>query len=71
MNSQADERFEEIDPTHLAHATGGGIGSMIGGLFGAQGQKWGGFADGIIGQIQGMIGGGGGGGGAPGGGAAG
>ena len=60
MTAKPDERFEEIEPTHLVHATGGGIGSMIGGLFGEQGAKWGGFADGIIGQIQGMIGKGGG-----------
>ena len=55
MTAKPDERFEEIEPTHLVHATGGGIGSMIGGLFGEQGAKWGGFADGIIGQIQGML----------------
>lgn len=66
MSTKPEERFEEIEPAHLEHATGGGIGSTIGGLFGAEGAKWGGFADGIIGQIQGLIGGGGGG--APGGG---
>jgi len=60
MNSQSDEQFEVIERAQLEQTTGGGIGSMIGGLFGEQGAKWGGFADGIIGQIQGMIGKGGG-----------
>jgi len=55
MTSHSDEQFEVIEPAQLAQTTGGGIGSMIGGLFGEQGAKWGGFADGIIGQIQGML----------------
>jgi hypothetical protein len=42
----------DVVPTdQLAHVTGGGIGSMIGGWFGAKGAKWGGFADQILAMI--------------------
>lgn len=42
----------DVVPTEqLAHVTGGGIGSLIGGWFGAKGAKWGGFADQILAMI--------------------
>jgi hypothetical protein len=46
--------LEVVPADQLSHVTGGGIGSVIGGLFGAKGAKWGGFADQILGMIQGM-----------------
>jgi hypothetical protein len=64
MTKEPEQTPEVIETAQLEHVIGGaGIGSMIGGLFGAEGAKWGGFADGIIGQIGGMLGQGGGGGG--------
>ena len=56
--------LDSINLEQLEHVTGGGIGTQIGSMFGAEGQKWGGLADNILGMIPGIGGGGGGGGGA-------
>jgi len=53
------EQTETVDTAQLEHVTGGGLGSTIGSMFGAEGAKWGGFADNIVGQIGGLLGGGG------------
>ena len=61
MTDKPEETPEVIEAAQLEHVTGGnGIGSMIGSFFGAEGAKWGGFADGIIGQLGGLLGKGGG-----------
>jgi hypothetical protein len=65
-----NQTLETLSVDQLAPVTGGGIGSMIGGLFGAKGQQWGAVADNILGMfggLGGLAGGGGGGGGAAGG----
>ena len=61
------QALEVVSLEQLDVVTGGGIGSQIGGMFGAEGAKWGGVADNIMGMfgIGGAGGGGGGGGGAP------
>lgn len=56
-NTPATPALETIPSTQLDAITGGGIGSQIGGMFGAEGSKWGGIADNIMGQIGGGIGG--------------
>jgi hypothetical protein len=43
--------LEVVPAEQLARVTGAGIGSMIGGWFGAKGAKWGGFADQILAMI--------------------
>jgi hypothetical protein len=43
--------LEVVPADQLDRVTGGGIGSMIGGWFGAKGAKWGGFADQILAMI--------------------
>lgn len=53
-----NQTFETLSVDQLAPVTGGGIGSTIGGLFGAKGQKWGALADNILGMFQGGGGGG-------------
>jgi hypothetical protein len=45
--------FEAVSPDRLNDVTGGGIGSTIGGLFGAKGAQWGGIADAILGMVKG------------------
>ena len=56
--------LEAVSVEQLDIVTGGaGIGSQIGSMFGAEGAKWGGIADNIIGMIKGAAGGGGAGGG--------
>ena len=60
--------LEAVSIEQLNVVTGGaGIGSQIGSLFGAEGAKWGGVADSILGMfgVGGAGGGGAGGGGAP------
>lgn len=58
-----------VSPEQLATVTGGGIGSQIGTMFGADGAKWGNVADSIFSMVGGALpsgsgsGGGGGGGG--------
>ena len=62
--------LEAISLEQLDVVTGAGIGSQIGGMFGAEGAKWGGIADNIMGMFGvGGAGGASGGGGAPAGGA--
>ena len=51
--------LQSISAGELDHVIGGGIGSQIGSLFGADGAKWGGIADSIFGMFGGMGGGGG------------
>jgi hypothetical protein len=46
--------LESVSSDELSHVIGGGIGATLGGLFGAKGAKWGGFADQIFGMFQGM-----------------
>src|SRR3954468_12922872 len=58
-----NQTLETLPIDQLAPVTGGGLGSKIGGMFGAKGQKWGAMADSLLGMFQGMGGGGGGGGG--------
>jgi hypothetical protein len=48
-----NQTFEPISFDQLAPVTGGGIGSTIGGLFGAKGQQWGALADNVLGMFQG------------------
>jgi hypothetical protein len=65
--TMTNQTFETLSVDQLAPVTGGGIGSMIGGLFGAKGQQWGALADNILGMFGGLgglggLGGGGGGG---------
>lgn len=55
-----NQTLETLSVDQLAPVTGGGIGTTIGGLFGAKGQKWGAMADNIFGMFKGMGGGGGG-----------
>jgi hypothetical protein len=43
--------LEAVTPDHLHAVTGGGIGSDIGGIFGAKGTKWGGIADKLLGMF--------------------
>ena len=45
--------FESVSQEHLDAVTGGGIGSVIGGLFGAKGTKIGGIADNLLGLFKG------------------
>jgi hypothetical protein len=47
------QTFETLSVDQLAPVTGGGIGTQIGGLFGAKGQQWGALADNILGMFQG------------------
>jgi hypothetical protein len=49
-----NQTLETLSVDELAPVTGGGIGSMIGGLFGAKGQQWGALADNIFGMFGGM-----------------
>src|SRR5262245_2855743 len=51
--TQQPSSLDVVPAEQLAHVTGGGIGSMIGGLFGAKGAQWGGIADQILAMIQG------------------
>jgi len=51
--NQLPATLEAISPDHLANVTGAGIGSQIGGLFGAKGAQWGGIADSILGMFNG------------------
>jgi hypothetical protein len=44
--------LDVVPADQLARVTGGGIGSVIGGLFGAKGTQWGGIADQILAMIQ-------------------
>lgn len=59
--------FPSVTSDQLADVTGGGIGTQIGSMFGADGQKWGSVADNLLGMLGNLGGGGsgGGGGGAP------
>jgi hypothetical protein len=43
--------LEVVPADQLDRVTGGGIGSVIGGWFGAKGAKWGGIADQILAMI--------------------
>ncbi|HEU4734530.1 MAG TPA: hypothetical protein VFT22_41855 [Kofleriaceae bacterium] len=43
--------LEAIPQDHLQAVTGGGIGSQIGSMFGADGAKWGGIADQLLGMV--------------------
>jgi hypothetical protein len=49
-----NQTLETLSVDQLAPVTGGGIGSMIGGLFGAKGQQWGALADNILGMFGGL-----------------
>jgi hypothetical protein len=49
-----NQTFDTLSVDQLAPVTGGGIGSMIGGMFGAKGQQWGAFADNILGMFGGL-----------------
>jgi hypothetical protein len=49
-----NQTLETLSMDQLAPVTGGGIGSMIGGLFGAKGQQWGAVADNILGMFGGL-----------------
>jgi hypothetical protein len=48
-----NQTLETLSVDQLAPVTGGGIGSTIGGLFGAKGQQWGALADNVLGMFQG------------------
>jgi hypothetical protein len=52
--TMTNQTFETLSVDQLAPVTGGGIGSMIGGLFGAKGQQWGALADNILGMFGGL-----------------
>jgi len=49
-----NQTLETLSVDELAPVNGGGIGSMIGGLFGAKGQQWGAVADNILGMFGGL-----------------
>ncbi|HET7504060.1 MAG TPA: hypothetical protein VFK02_23730 [Kofleriaceae bacterium] len=49
--TQQPTTLEAITSDHLHTVTGGGIGSDIGNMFGAEGAKWGGIADQFLGMI--------------------
>lgn len=49
-----NQTLETLSVDELAPVAGGGIGSMIGGLFGAKGQQWGALADNILGMFGGL-----------------
>ena len=53
MMTTTNQTLETLSVDQLAPVTGGGIGSTIGGLFGAKGQQWGALADNILGMFQG------------------
>jgi hypothetical protein len=56
MNRKPDDHGEDVKPAQLEHVTGGNIGTSIGSLFGADGAKWGGVADSILGTITSALG---------------
>ncbi len=58
MMTTTNQTLETLSVDQLAPVTGGGIGTTIGGLFGAKGQQWGAMADNILGMFQGGGGGG-------------
>jgi hypothetical protein len=55
--TMTNQTFQTLSVDQLAPVTGGGIGSMIGGMFGAKGQQWGALADNIFGMFGGLGGG--------------
>jgi len=57
--NHAPTTLEPVPQDQLADVIGGGIGTQIGSLFGAQGAQWGGIADSILGMFGGAGGAGG------------
>jgi hypothetical protein len=53
MMTTTNQTLETLSVDQLAPVTGGGIGSTIGGLFGAKGQQWGALADNVLGMFGG------------------
>jgi FAD/FMN-containing dehydrogenase len=53
MMTTTNQTLETLSFDQLVPVTGGGIGSTIGGLFGAKGQQWGALADNVLGMFGG------------------